>query len=120
MGVFETFYARWRGQWLGGPRTKDSWGRHDWHAGFADAVGFSTMAAAEDAALKESGGDADFAILKAASAFTSARLPSKGADDLSLAVRAVCEARGIEADIQEAGRSRLEAAQAAKKTKARL
>lgn len=111
LGSFELFYARCERGWLGGPRTKAAWGGHDWHESFSDAKGFASEAAARDAAHSAAVGAGSITILKSMSAFTQAVLPKRGSPDpISLAVRASCEARSIEADIQAATHARALAA----------
>lgn len=108
LGSFELFYVRCAHGWLGGPRTKASWGSFPLHDSFSKSIGFSSReAAAEALALASDASGHDHAIIKSSCAFTRVERVGLPIDDVASGIGSACEARDIESAIKHAASERL-------------
>ena len=100
-GAMDIFYVR--------SASKGWWGRKGWSSNFGWAIGFADAAEA----LAETENLGDRSLFKARSVFVEAK-PAPGSrrcdDPIRDGIQAVCEAREIEAELDQSANARLEAA----------
>jgi hypothetical protein len=105
LDVFEAFYVRCEAGWLGRAETRSQGAGFAWRSSFAFAIPFSTR---EEAWVHVQNGHGN--IVTASCVFTAVEPgPSKnlGADHVSCAIGAACEARDIRGAIQDSAKARL-------------
>lgn len=106
-GVFESFYARSGEMWLCRSQRRQDGGALVWDRSFGFAAPFSSQEAAE-AELRRMGRVGH--VLKTSGVFTGVTaMPGAMADDLSSGIQAACEARDIEAALEQSVQERLAA-----------